>query len=77
VWPQVFAVRLKDGTARFSNAWVRTARFQVEQDAGCSVLPMLGDMHGATGLALLTLQHAKASLGCVPLERISRPINAC
>lgn len=58
---QVFSVRLKDGVARFSNAWVRTARFQVEHEAGRSCLPMLGDMHGATGVALLALHQVRSS----------------
>ena len=67
---QVFAVRIKDGKARFSNAWVRTARFLVEEGEGRSCLPMLGDMHGATGLALLGLQHVRgARLGAPSCTR--------
>lgn len=58
---QVFSVRLKDGVAKFSSAWIRTSRFMVEQQAGRSCLPMLGDMHGATGVALLTLHQVGRS----------------
>jgi hypothetical protein len=60
----VCGVLIKDGRASYSNAWVRTDRWRIEDAAGAAVLPKLGDMHGATGLGILALQHAK---GCAPV----------
>jgi hypothetical protein len=56
----VFAVRIKaDGSATFTNAWVRTLRFHIENAAQGPVVPKMGDMHGLGGVALMALQGAK------------------
>jgi hypothetical protein len=70
----VCGVRIKDGLASFSSAWVRTERWRIEDAAGAAVLPKLGDMHGATGLGILMLQHAK---GCARGGHRKNRMRAC
>jgi carotenoid cleavage dioxygenase-like enzyme len=66
----VFGVRIKNGQASFSNAWVRTERFRIEEQAQAACMPKLGDMHGVAGLALLALSSAKSCACRTPRLRL-------
>ena len=58
----VHGVRLRDGRATFSDAWVRTERWRAEDAAGRAAVLKLGDAHGATGMTLLGIAAAKGTI---------------
>ncbi len=58
----VCGVRIKDGVASCSAAWVRTLRWRTEDAARAATVMKLGDMHGLSGFALATLYDAKKKL---------------
>ncbi|CAL8463206.1 g2740 [Coccomyxa elongata] len=59
------AVRIKDGKAAYSNAYVQTSRFKQEKKAGRPLIFRLGVMEGIPGLLFYLLQELKEKLGIV------------
>jgi carotenoid cleavage dioxygenase-like enzyme len=64
----IHGVEIKDGTATYSNAYVRTPRFEAERAAGREVFVEFSDIAGAGPIALdkMKLVEAKRAAGIVP-----------
>ena len=61
-------VQIKDGRAWYSNAYVRTPRFENERDAGREIYPEFGDIagNGKKGLARIISNAMEQRFGLVP-----------
>ncbi|EIE21342.1 carotenoid cleavage dioxygenase 1B [Coccomyxa subellipsoidea C-169] len=69
------AVRIKDGKASYSNAYVQTSKYKQEKKAGRPLFFTLGAMERLSGVLIYMLQQLKEKLGVVDTKDGHGPAN--